>query len=200
MSVATAASTAYRAAFVVACAALAVAFVAGAFASFRAEQRLPAADLLVDGTAVYVRNLLIGKDYRGAVGQLREYEHVSNDRLPHEQLGAVLLRLGPEARLGFAEALRDGGPGYAQGHYQLGVAFEGAEDHVRAAAEFREAVRLQPRFAEAHNALGVALVNDGRAEEAVTHFREAATLGYAPALENLQRLGALLESAEAGAP
>jgi tetratricopeptide (TPR) repeat protein len=197
MSAAMGANPVYRALFVAACAVLSIAFVVGAVASFRSEQRLPAADLLVDGPAAHVRNLLAARDYAGVVRQLREYEHVSNDRLPHEQIAEALLGLGPEARAGFAAALRAGGPGYAQGHYQLGVAYESAEEHAPAAAEFREAVRLDPRFAEAKNALAVALVNDGKVEEAMTYFREAATLGYAPALQNLHRLGTMLEAAEA---
>jgi Flp pilus assembly protein TadD len=196
-SVAAGAKPAYRAAFVAGSAAFALAFVIGAVASFRSDSSLPAPSLLVDGTAAYVRQLLSEGDYRGAVQQLRAYEYVSNDRLPHEQLGEALLRLGPEARAGFAAALGDGGPGYAQGHYQLGLAFEGAEEYGPAVAELEEAVKLRPTFAEAQNALGVALINDGRAGEASAHFQEAVSQGYAPAVENLQHLEALVKSAGA---
>jgi tetratricopeptide (TPR) repeat protein len=108
--------------------------------------------------------------------------------------------LGPEARDGFAQALRADGAGYVEGHYQLGVALEAADEHERAAAELAEAVRLRPDFPEAQNALGVALINAGQVEKAAAHFQEAAAQGYAPALENLQKLQAMLEESEAGSP
>jgi tetratricopeptide (TPR) repeat protein len=189
-----------RIVFVAGTAAFVLAFLVGAVAAYRSERRLPAPDLLVEGPALHVQRLLAAKDWDAAVRQLRAYEYVSNDRLPHEQLGELLLRLGPEARAGFAEALRAGGPGYAQGHYQLGVALEGADEHDRAAAELEEAVRLRPDLAEAQNALGVALINAGQVEKGAAHFREAASQGYAPALENLQRLQAMLEEADPSSP
>jgi len=169
-------------------------FAIGVVASVRSGRSVPAPNLLVEGPAVLVRRLLIAKDWGGAVRQLRAYGQLSNDRLPHEQLAEALFGLGPEARAGFAEALRDGGPGYAQGHYQLGLAHERAEEHDRAAAELEEALKLRPRFPEARNALGVTLINEGRPGEASAHFREAGSQGYAPALENLERLEALLRS------
>jgi tetratricopeptide (TPR) repeat protein len=193
----TVAARARRTAFAAANAILFLGCAIGVVASLQSDRALPAPNLLVDGPAVSMRRMVIAKDYADAVRHLRAYEQVSNDRLPHEQLGVALFRLGPEARAAFAAALRDGGPGYAQGHLQLGLAYERAAEHAQAAAELEEAVRLSPRLAEAHNALGVALLNDGRAREAATHFRDAASQGYAPALENLE---ALQESAGAESP
>jgi tetratricopeptide (TPR) repeat protein len=189
-----------RIVFVAGTAAFVLAFLVGAVAAYRSEERLPAPDLLLQGPALHIGRLLAAKDYARAVRHLRAYEHLSNDRLPHEQLGQLLVSLGPEARDGFAQALRADGAGYVEGHYQLGVALEAADEHERAAAELAEAVRLRPDFPEAQNALGVALINAGQVEKAAAHFQEAAAQGYAPALENLQKLQAMLEESEAGSP
>ena len=54
-------------------------------------------------------------------------------------------------------------------------------------AEFREALRLQPKNAEAHNNIGLVLAQTGEDEKAVAEFRDAIAIrsGYADAHANL---------------
>jgi protein O-mannosyl-transferase len=87
-------------------------------------------------------------------------------------------------------------------HYNLGNGLMAAGRTAEAEAEFRETVRLQPRFARGHNNLGDALDALGRHEEAVAAYREALRVNpdLAEALNNLgTSLAALgrLEDAEA---
>jgi Flp pilus assembly protein TadD len=157
----------------------AVAFVSacllGIAQSLRSDQRLPAANVLVDGPAEHIETLLRNKQYDEAMRQLAQYETMSNDRLPHERVAVVLSQLDPEARRGAAEALR-AHPGYTQGHYQLGLAFLEADEYASAQSEFEEVLRAQPRHAEAHNALGMALAYQGDGEGAAAQFWQALRL------------------------
>jgi tetratricopeptide (TPR) repeat protein len=59
------------------------------------------------------------------------------------------------------------------GHYNLGNAYAAMDRQAEAEAEYRETVRLRPRFARAHNNLGNALDAQGRHEEAVAAYDEA---------------------------
>ena len=162
---------------------------------------MPAANLLVDGPARHIERLLRSESYTEAVRQLRMYGPVSNDRLPHERLAVVLSQLGPEARRGVAQALRDQ-PGYANGHYQLGLAFLSAEEYEQATSELEEALRIRSSWPEPHNALGVALAYQGRGEDAAAHFWQALALrpDYAEARENLEKIEPLLAGTPSPAP
>jgi tetratricopeptide (TPR) repeat protein len=185
-----------RVAFVTAAAALLLAIVAGAVHSVLSRHRVPSANLLVDGPADHIEDLLKRKEYDAAVRQLVAYEPLSNDRLPHERMAEVLLQLGPEARQAVAQALRNH-PGYARGHFQLGLAFLGADEYDSAAAQLNEALRLSPTFPEAHNALGIVLAYQGQGEEAAAHFWQALAQmpGYPEARENLERIAPLFDRA-----
>jgi tetratricopeptide (TPR) repeat protein len=58
-------------------------------------------------------------------------------------------------------------------HYNLGNALAAAGQPAQAEAEFRDTVRLQPRFGRGHNNLGDALDVQGRHQEAVAAYEEA---------------------------
>ena len=72
-------------------------------------------------------------------------------------------------------------------------------DSGKVAAEFREAIRLQPDYAEAHNNLGVVLVQAGDDPGAIAAFREAVRISpdYADAHANLGAALAPTDSEEA---
>ena len=57
-----------------------------------------------------------------------------------------------------------------------------------AAAEYGEALRLNPDHPEAHNNLGAILYSEGKIQEATAHFAAAVRLkpDYADALNNLK--------------
>jgi tetratricopeptide (TPR) repeat protein len=78
----------------------------------------------------------------------------------------------------------------ARAHANLGVALARQGQHGRAMDEYREALRIEPRYAEAHNNLGLALVDQHRPEEAVSHYRDAVRLkpDYTNAHVNLANL------------
>src|SRR5262249_6441174 len=137
-------SAVYRPALALAAGLLTAAVALGMYWSLRTEHRLPAADLLVYGTADRVEAMLLAGDYETAVDQLREYARTSNDRLPHERLGDVFQRLPPEARAGVEAALA-ARPDYAEGHYQLALAYAAGKDLPRTADHLAQFVRLRPR-------------------------------------------------------
>ena len=84
----------------------------------------------------------------------------------------------------------------AEGRNVLGLLLgkQGGDPRV-VAAEFREAIRLQPSYAEAHNNLGLVLIQTGDQEKGVAAFKEALRHApdYADALGNL---GAALVASE----
>ena len=78
----------------------------------------------------------------------------------------------------------------AEAHHVLGLLLgrRGA-DSSEVAAEFRQAIRLQPDFAEAHNHLGLVLIQAGKDDEGIAALREAVRISpdYADAHANLGR-------------
>ncbi len=89
------------------------------------------------------------------------------------QTAAWLLPDSGIPRQNLARALADA----AEAHYQSGMSLAHAGQPVPAAAEFEEALRLEPRMPEAHNNLGVVLSQiPGRESDAIAHFREALRL------------------------
>jgi Flp pilus assembly protein TadD len=79
-------------------------------------------------------------------------------------------------------------PGYAEAHYNLGMALSRQGALGEATFHLREAVRLHPGNAVAHNNLGVLLARQGAFPEAVAQFREALRLdpGNEGASRNLE--------------
>jgi tetratricopeptide (TPR) repeat protein len=67
----------------------------------------------------------------------------------------------------------------------------------RAIAQYRAAIRLDPRYAEAHNNLANLLSQTGHENEAVAEYEAALRIrpGYERARTNLDQLKALMASA-----
>lgn len=81
-------------------------------------------------------------------------------------------------------------PGYALGHYQLGLLRAQQRRLEEAIAMFQRAIALEPTYAKAHHNLGVALLDSGRAAEAELSLRNALHLELRP--ETHQMLGQAL--------
>jgi tetratricopeptide (TPR) repeat protein len=67
-------------------------------------------------------------------------------------------------------------PDSALGHYAKGWLANEQSDFVQAASEYREALKLDPKFAEAYNGLGVAYLNQEDEDAAIESFRKALEL------------------------
>jgi tetratricopeptide (TPR) repeat protein len=80
-----------------------------------------------------------------------------------------------EAERAFLSVLRQGG-NVAFVHHNLGTVYQHRGDQVRAIAEFREAIRLQPQFAASHILLGASLLATHRFAEAVRELERAVEL------------------------
>jgi len=80
-----------------------------------------------------------------------------------------------EAERAFLSVLRQGG-NVAFVHHNLGTVYQQRGDQVRAIAEFREAIRLQPQFAAPHILLGASLLATHRLPEAVRELERAVEL------------------------
>lgn len=68
----------------------------------------------------------------------------------------------------------------AEIHFNFGTELQARGYHREAEEQFREALRLDPKYAEAYNNLGAVLASQGRQEEAAGMFRRAGELrpGY----------------------
>jgi tetratricopeptide (TPR) repeat protein len=91
-------------------------------------------------------------------------------------------------------------PGFAMGHYMLGVALNFLEKWDAACEAFRSAIAVEPTLARAHVGLGSMLERLGRIDEAEAHLRKAITLdpqlnlGYIALAELLRGEGKLREA------
>ena len=76
-------------------------------------------------------------------------------------------------------------------HNALGSIYLQQKNPDRAGAEFKEAIRLDPKLAFAHYNLGLVLVRKGDRDGATEQFREALKTDpqLQPARDALQRLG-----------
>lgn len=61
-------------------------------------------------------------------------------------------------------------------HYNLGEALVASGRFAEAETEYRETIRVEPRFARAHNNLGMALDSQGRIEAAIAAYAQAIRL------------------------
>ena len=82
----------------------------------------------------------------------------------------------------------------ARAHANLGVALARLGQRGRAIVEYREALRIEPRYSEAHNNLGLALADEGQTHEALAHYQEAVRLNPAYANAHTNLANALDES------
>jgi tetratricopeptide (TPR) repeat protein len=101
--------------------------------------------------------------------------------------GLAALKAGrlDEAETAF-RAVLDGGGGLAYIHNNLGIVLQRRGQHERAAAEFREAARLDPRYVAPRILLGASLIALGRAAEARAPLEEAVRLDPKQPLARLQ--------------
>jgi Flp pilus assembly protein TadD len=173
-----------------------LALTVGAIQSLLIERRLPAIDLFNSGSQAYIDGLLAQKDYDGAIQQLRmQLRMLSGDFTTHEKLGILLDERGrtDEARSEFQELVRLR-PDYAEGHFHLGINYQGTEEWALAAASFAKAIRLKPEFPLAINSLGVAMAQMGKLREAEACFARAVEIApdYGEAQSNLDKARRLL--------
>jgi tetratricopeptide (TPR) repeat protein len=80
-----------------------------------------------------------------------------------------------EAEQAFLDVLRQGG-NVAFVHHNLGTVYQQRGEQARAIVEFREAIRLQPRFAPAHILLGASLLAVHKFPEGVRELQQAVEL------------------------
>ena len=164
----------------------AVALAAGVVQSLRVDGRLPAIDLVLNGSGAYINHLLARKDADGAIEQLEMQSRlVPPDADTHELLGKLLGSQGrpEEARAHFQELVRLR-PGDAEGHCFLGNTYIDTKQPELAERCFTEAIRLNPQFAKAYNGLGVASAQLGDLAEAEKCFAKAVEL--APSFQEAQ--------------
>lgn len=105
------------------------------------------------------------------------------------------------AEKAFLEVLARGGK-TAFVHNNLGLVYQQRGDHQRAAAQFREAIRLDPAYAAPRIALGASLLALGRAADAAAELEAAVRIAPREPLARLhlartyQRRGDLLAAIE----
>ena len=80
-----------------------------------------------------------------------------------------------EAEKDFLDVLQQGG-NIAFVHHNLGTIYQQQGDHVRAIAEFREAIHLQPQLAPAHILLGASLIATHKIPDAIRELQRAVEL------------------------
>jgi tetratricopeptide (TPR) repeat protein len=115
----------------------------------------------------------------------------------HYALAKILMGLGKTDQVirHYSEVLRlarEGktlvrGDRLARTHYDLGLALAQKGNSQEAAAQFADAIRVNPGFPEAHHDLGVQYLMGGNASDAIKHFSEAIRLTptYAVAYNSL---------------
>jgi len=80
-----------------------------------------------------------------------------------------------EAERDFLNVLRQGG-NLASVHHNLGTIYQQRGEHLKAVAEFREAIRLQPQFLAPHILLGASLLATHQTPQAIRELDYAAKL------------------------
>jgi tetratricopeptide (TPR) repeat protein len=103
--------------------------------------------------------------------------------------GRMLARLRryEDARTQFQAGLRQD-PNNADVHHSLGLVFDIEGHPAQAIEEYREAVRLRPRYALANLSLGFALIKAGKINEAFPYLNVAADSAEGPVREQARRL------------
>jgi len=112
------------------------------------------------------------------------------DPLPHNNLGAALLRDGKpaEAIANFRAALRID-PAYVSARCNLALALANTGQDELACAELEQVLRRDPHVTDARLQLGAILLRLGRAAEALPHLQ--AVLSQEPGRHDARHLGAL---------
>lgn len=157
---------------------IALACVGGTIESVRVMRRMPAINLLANGSLDYIDVLISRRNYDGAIEQLRlQTRLVPHDAEAHEYLGTVLGLQGrpEEARIQFQEVVRLR-PDYAEGYYFLGATYFDTKEFDSAEACFLQAIELKPEFPMALNNLGKASTHLGKLDVAEKYFAKAVEL------------------------
>jgi tetratricopeptide (TPR) repeat protein len=100
-------------------------------------------------------------------------------------------REGAEERARWGQAAVAVAPTNCNAHSNLGIALKDKGNLDGAIVEFREAIRLDPKYGWAHNNLGAALIDKGDPDGAIVEFREAIRLDPKVALPHSNLGGAL---------
>lgn len=113
------------------------------------------------------------------------------------QLGSVLIQQGdPQAALNYLErAVRIAGD-RADPHFRLASALQAAHQYERAEAEYREALRYDPRLVNAHRHLAEMAIENGKLAAAVRHLEQAAAIDPANASVHCELGWVLLSQAK----
>jgi len=78
-------------------------------------------------------------------------------------------------------------PKYASDYFNRGLRFAAKQEHVRATADFAEAIRLDTAYSQAYYSRGLSLYSRGETEKAIADFTETARLAPQNALAYYQR-------------
>jgi tetratricopeptide (TPR) repeat protein len=123
-------------------------------------------------------------------------ETIDADTYELFQRGSQLLAAGHAHQAVISlEQARDAAPGHGSVREALGRAYYGAGRPAAAAAEFAEALEIDPSNDYAHFGLGLCLARSGKRARAVGHLRLAVAMRpevdtYRQALDRLQRTDA----------
>jgi len=112
----------------------------------------------------------------------------SNDADQYARLAMACHQRGElDQAIGYYQKLLAIKPGFAQVHYNLGIAFSALGRLDEAVASYRQAIACKPDYAAAYNNLGVALKAQGQPEVAAAHYAQAIELqpDFADAYSNL---------------
>ncbi|MGH9794537.1 MAG: tetratricopeptide repeat protein, partial [Candidatus Acidiferrales bacterium] len=120
-------------------------------------------------------------DRAGAVEAFRAAIRLQPDMAGAHRNLAKLLDDFVEAQYHYKRAIYHR-PGYAEAHYDYGLALAAEQRHAQAAVEFEAATRAEPAFAEAHASLGDMLAIQGKPALAIPHYQRA--LALRPDLES----------------
>ena len=154
-----------------------VALVAGVVQSLRVDKRLPAIDLLSNGSEAYINRLRAREDYDGVIEQLEMQARIlPYDADTHERLGKLLGTQGrpEEARAHFQELVRLKPSDEA--YCLLGLTYLNTNEPASAARCFTEAIRLSPKSLKGFTGLGLASAQLGELAEAEKCFAKAIEL------------------------
>ena len=167
------------------------ALAAGIIQSMRVDGRLPAIDLLRNGSGAYLNRLLARNDYDAAIAELEMQARMGLvDADARELLGKLLGKQGrpEEARAQFQELVRLR-PEYAEAYCFLGNTYIDTNQPDLAADNFLQAIDLNSQLPSAFNGLGVARGQLGDLAAAEKCFAKAVELApnYVDAQVNLDR-------------
>ncbi len=101
----------------------------------------------------------------------------SNDADQYARLAMDCHQRGElDQAIGYYQKLLAIKPGFAQAHYNLGIAFSALGRLDESVTSYRQAISCKPDYAAAYNNLGVALKAQGQLEAAGTHYARAIKL------------------------